>query len=395
MCPRTGPRGVTSARALAVTALSVLLFACGKDKATEPRGDTTPPAAVTDLACVDSSGDSITLHWTAPGDNGSSGQAARYDLRYLHSMITTVNWDSAAPVLTALAASAPGSNETYALYDRTWWTTYYFALKTADSAGNWSAISNVATATLFPDSGLRLIIQTRIGTFTCDAQKRVARFVEAGGEVEVFGERIFLLTADRVINEYDARGTLANAIPIIETTPAAGFVALPNNRFALLDNVRDAALVIDDRGRTLATVPLRAQADDSRQNVRGVAAGSSLIVSEDGQGRILQIDLQTYPVTILKDLSGLATALGDIDYYRDRYYLNIDQEIYSFADGSNVAIVGVLDQLAISGIAVAGGYSFVTVEESGAIYRLNNSSHTVDLFVNGLDHPQDIEILDR
>ena len=38
-------------------------------------GDTTAPAAVSNLATSDPTSNSITLSWTAPGDDGSTGTA--------------------------------------------------------------------------------------------------------------------------------------------------------------------------------------------------------------------------------------------------------------------------------------------------------------------------------
>ena len=58
----------------------ILILGCS-DESTVPTSDGTPPGAVTDLAVQDSSSHSVTLTWTAPGDDGTEGQAARYNLR--------------------------------------------------------------------------------------------------------------------------------------------------------------------------------------------------------------------------------------------------------------------------------------------------------------------------
>lgn len=44
--------------------------------------DTVPPAAVADLAVKAAGIRSVTLAWTAPGDDGKIGTASAYDLRY-------------------------------------------------------------------------------------------------------------------------------------------------------------------------------------------------------------------------------------------------------------------------------------------------------------------------
>ncbi|MBO9610840.1 MAG: hypothetical protein J7639_33120, partial [Paenibacillaceae bacterium] len=44
--------------------------------------DTTAPAAVTNLAAPSSTSNSVSLSWTSPGDDGATGTAASYDIRY-------------------------------------------------------------------------------------------------------------------------------------------------------------------------------------------------------------------------------------------------------------------------------------------------------------------------
>src|SRR3989344_173512 len=44
--------------------------------------DSIPPAAITDLTASNPTVNSITLSWTAPGDDGNAGTASVYDLRY-------------------------------------------------------------------------------------------------------------------------------------------------------------------------------------------------------------------------------------------------------------------------------------------------------------------------
>lgn len=73
------------------------LYLVGDQKlyALGPLGDITPPAAVTDLTATEGTTDSISLIWTAPGDDGTAGTATTYDIRYCTSEITDANWDSA------------------------------------------------------------------------------------------------------------------------------------------------------------------------------------------------------------------------------------------------------------------------------------------------------------
>jgi chitodextrinase len=85
---------------------------------------------------------SIHLSWTAPGDDSLTGTAAQYDLRYSTSAITAANFSSATRV-TIPAPAAPGASEGATVTGLQPATTYWFAIKTADDAGNWAGISNV------------------------------------------------------------------------------------------------------------------------------------------------------------------------------------------------------------------------------------------------------------
>ncbi|MBI5555033.1 MAG: Ig-like domain-containing protein, partial [Elusimicrobia bacterium] len=105
--------------------------------------DTTAPAAVTNLSISDSSVNSITLTWTAPGDDGSSGTATTYDIRYSLTNITDGNWASATQVSGEPAPQLAGAGQNITISGLAECTTYYFALKTADEVPNTSSISNI------------------------------------------------------------------------------------------------------------------------------------------------------------------------------------------------------------------------------------------------------------
>lgn len=103
------------------------------------------PPLVTGMASDASN--SVQLAWTAPGDDGNVGQALEYDIRYSTESISVGNWESASRVADAPAPKAAGSSESMLVAGLVPKTTYYFALRTKDDAGNWSPISNIATST--------------------------------------------------------------------------------------------------------------------------------------------------------------------------------------------------------------------------------------------------------
>jgi len=94
-----------------------------------------------------SSSTTISVSWTAPGDDGATGTANQYDIRYSTSLITEANWASASQASGEPSPSSPGSSEAFTLTGLTPLTTYYIAIKASDEVPNWSAISNVVLHT--------------------------------------------------------------------------------------------------------------------------------------------------------------------------------------------------------------------------------------------------------
>jgi Fibronectin type III domain len=110
-------------------------------------GDATPPAAIADLSVTGQTGTSLSLRWTAPGDDGNTGTATSYDIRYSTSAITAANWNSATQATGEPTPAAPGTVQTFSLTGLTGSRTYYVAIRTFDNAGNLSTLSNVVSGT--------------------------------------------------------------------------------------------------------------------------------------------------------------------------------------------------------------------------------------------------------
>ncbi len=101
--------------------------------------------ALPTVARAQSSWNSLTLTWTATGDDSLTGTAAQYDLRMSTAPINDTNFLQATPVTGVPAPAAPGTAQTFTVTGLQPSTTYYFALKIADETPNWSAISNVVS----------------------------------------------------------------------------------------------------------------------------------------------------------------------------------------------------------------------------------------------------------
>jgi FlgD Ig-like domain len=95
-------------------------------------------------ASLDGAEQTVTLQWTAPGDDGWFGQAYMYDVRYSRTPITPSNYMWATRVPTTLLPGAAGTKQSLTVLGLTPGLDYYFAVRAIDEAGNWSQISNVA-----------------------------------------------------------------------------------------------------------------------------------------------------------------------------------------------------------------------------------------------------------
>ncbi len=103
--------------------------------------DHVPPRAVTNLG-VSTGRTSAVISWTAPGDQCTNARCAEYELRFSTEPFTECNF-AAGTRLTTREPQPPGSQECVALVGLACHTTYYFALRAKDQAGNWSLLSNV------------------------------------------------------------------------------------------------------------------------------------------------------------------------------------------------------------------------------------------------------------
>ena len=105
--------------------------------------DTTAPAAAGNLRVTGQTGRSITLAWTAPGDDGNTGTAADYDLFF-------VNSTTQAKILlpTSLVPAAAGSQQAVTVDAPFRNFSGTIQLRTYDNAGNSSTTSVAVNITV-------------------------------------------------------------------------------------------------------------------------------------------------------------------------------------------------------------------------------------------------------
>ncbi len=106
--------------------------------------DAQRPRVITDLALASATPSAVTtdvtLHWTAPGDDGVCGQAQAYNVRYSSTPITSRNFAQATEVSGEPAPQARGSAEEMEFSVPA--GTRYFAVRAVDESGNLGAASN-------------------------------------------------------------------------------------------------------------------------------------------------------------------------------------------------------------------------------------------------------------
>lgn len=109
--------------------------------------DDIAPSTITDLA-VTASINTANLTWTAPGNDGTTGKASSYDIRYSTSNITDdLTFESATKIDKVPSPKSFGEVENFEIIGLNPSTTYYFAIKSSDEAPNTSTLSNVVSTT--------------------------------------------------------------------------------------------------------------------------------------------------------------------------------------------------------------------------------------------------------
>jgi len=109
--------------------------------------DDLPPQAAASFRADSISTSQLVLRWVAPGEDGAVGRAARYQIQ-----MTTRRGNLGDFTSGALFDPAPpdtaGTPQRFSVRGLAAGTRYYFALRTRDHSGNWSAVSSFLASTL-------------------------------------------------------------------------------------------------------------------------------------------------------------------------------------------------------------------------------------------------------
>lgn len=114
--------------------------------------DDLPPIAAPGFRADSISAGQLVLHWAAPGDDGAAGRASRYQIQMTTRPAALGDFASGALYDPAPPDTA-GTAQRFAIRGLSAGTRYFFAIRTRDDAGNWSATANVVT--MMPPGHLR------------------------------------------------------------------------------------------------------------------------------------------------------------------------------------------------------------------------------------------------
>lgn len=134
--------------------------------------DNTKPGAITTLTVKSVSGNSVQLEWTASGDDGATGQASSYDLRYSTNAITSSNWNNATRASGEPTPASTGNVQSFTVSNLSPETKYYFAIRAIDEAGNISDLDTTSiTATTGTDTASPVISNIALSNVTQTSAK--------------------------------------------------------------------------------------------------------------------------------------------------------------------------------------------------------------------------------
>jgi hypothetical protein len=179
--------------------------------------DLIAPASVTDLAVESVGATSVTLTWTAPGDDDNEGTASSYEVRFSTEPITPENFPAATLAIAPPTPAEAGTTQSMSVTAPPE-TTLFFAMVTRDEQFNVSGLSNVVEATT--EAGTTIFengAEDGLGGFTATGLWHVTERRASEGVASFW-------YGDEATGTYDTPGAANSGSltsPIIDLTSAA------------------------------------------------------------------------------------------------------------------------------------------------------------------------------
>lgn len=338
------------------------------------------------------------------GDDGSGPGNVGPEIQSVAAEPDTVRTREAS-TLTCTASDADGDS-----------LTYQWACDAGDVSGTgasvtWTApaVAGVCTVSVTVSDGRggtagdeahikvlggTFLVQTGGGLTAVDIDGNSFVVSTLTGPVEVLGDRIFVKASSHTIWEYDCACQLVGSVPIPDIIPYPYIhCVLPDGGFAWLDNRDDRIDITDAQGDHVIAIAMPETSPDNSQSVDGVVVGNSLIVSETGTRKLIEVDLATHAASIYKDLSAIGGWIGALAYSEGIYYICQCVKLHHFTEAGDAVELCTFDQGCLTGVTVVDDYLYIVINSPGEMYKINKTTGEKELFLSGLSYPQDIEYI--
>ncbi len=250
--------------------------------------------------------DSVMLQWTAPGDDGNIGTATVYQMKMSLAPITSGSWSSANDVPGLPSPLLAGTRQSVMVRNLSRDTTYYFAVRAVDDAGNVAPISNLLqwnwVFDTSPPAAPTGLTATRSGTY-------VQLTWKANTEPDLNGYTVYRATASG--GPYTALNTILLTSPsYLDTNVPAGatdvWYQVTASDISANESARSAAFHLT----LVATAPLvvvdalsPGYPNPSRVGeavcmpvtVNGTGSGMHIDIVNDGGFRVRRLDVESAP----------------------------------------------------------------------------------------------------
>lgn len=320
--PSPSIRGLGALAVLAslLTATLPSLLSCSEDRdrlEAPPTGDHVAPAAPGDLAAGPVTPASITLSWTAPGDDGMSGNASRYDIRYSTQAIDESNFSAAPAIAQPPVPAPPGSSQSVVVTGLAPGTPYTFAIKAADEVPNWSTLASTPFVATRVNAAPQ--IDTLIASATAAAPGRTVTLGCLASDADGDSVSYLWSTTGGVIDGEGPQATwLAPATPGLHrvfVTPVDAWGPGSPDSLTLASDDLDGTLLVQSGDGLLAFDPAGSRFTLHRSSAKVEVLGERIFLA--GYRGIEEIDHQGASLGSVQanpPVSGYLTLLPDLGF---------------------------------------------------------------------------------